>query len=67
MSIQVFWRNVAGELEPLENVEANAIAVDDGALVLSYSSADASHRQRVTTVAVFAAGEWAYALEQDKQ
>ncbi len=65
MTIQVYFRNAIGELEPLENVEANTFALDDGALVLSYSGADASRRQRVTTVGVFADGEWAYAVEKE--
>ena len=60
--IQVFWRNPDGELKLLVAVEANTTAIDDGVLVLSQVGADASHKQRVTTKAVFAAGQWSYAL-----
>ena len=62
--IQVFWRTAAGEMELLATVEANATAVEDGALVLSQAGADSAHKQRVETKAVFAAGQWAYALAQ---
>jgi hypothetical protein len=68
MTIQVFWRTPAGELELLAKVEANTTAVEDGALVLSQAGADATHRQRVEVKAVFAAGQWGYALAQpDKE
>ena len=62
--IQVFWRNAAGDDVLLASVEANATAVENGALVLSQAGADSAHKQRVTTKAVFAAGQWAYALAQ---
>lgn len=62
--IQVFWRNAAGDDVLLAEVEANTTAVEDGVLVLSQAGADAGHKQRIETKAVFAAGQWAYALAQ---
>ena len=62
-NFQVFARNADGTIEPVANVEADATLVEESALVFHRHLVDSERRWSIETVAIFASGEWTYAVE----